>query len=55
VKLNLLVNAKSGICQEDCSYCSQSIVSTAPIEKYPIRPARPDHDHAHLRRPGVRG
>ena len=30
VKLNLLVNAKSGICPEDCGYCSQSIVSTAP-------------------------
>jgi biotin synthase len=34
VKLNLLVNAKSGICPEDCGYCSQSIVSTAPIKKY---------------------
>ena len=29
VKLNMLVNAKSGICPEDCGYCSQSIVSTA--------------------------
>jgi biotin synthase len=34
VKLNMLVNAKSGICPEDCGYCSQSIVSTAPVEKY---------------------
>jgi len=34
VKLNMLVNAKSGICPEDCGYCSQSIVSTAPIPKY---------------------
>ncbi len=34
VKLNMLVNAKSGICPEDCGYCSQSIVSTAPIAKY---------------------
>ena len=34
VKLNLLVNAKSGICPEDCGYCSQSIVSTAPVPKY---------------------
>jgi biotin synthase len=34
VKLNMLVNAKSGICPEDCGYCSQSVVSTAPIPKY---------------------
>jgi biotin synthase len=34
VKLNLLVNAKSGICPEDCGYCSQSIVSTAAVPKY---------------------
>lgn len=34
VKLNMLVNAKSGICPEDCGYCSQSIVSTAEIAKY---------------------
>jgi biotin synthase len=34
VKLNMLVNAKSGICPEDCGYCSQSIVSTADVPKY---------------------
>src|SRR5207302_536207 len=34
VKLNMLVNAKSGICPEDCGYCSQSIVSTAPVARY---------------------
>jgi biotin synthase len=34
VHLNLLVNAKSGICGEDCAYCSQSKVSRAEIPKY---------------------
>ena len=32
----MLVNAKSGICPEDCGYCSQSIVSTAPVPKYQL-------------------
>lgn len=36
VKLNMIINAKSGLCPEDCGYCSQSIVSSAPIEKYPL-------------------
>jgi biotin synthase len=36
VKLNMLLNAKSGVCPEDCGYCSQSIVSTAPIAKYQL-------------------
>lgn len=36
VKLNLIINAKSGLCPEDCGYCSQSIVSKAPITKYPL-------------------
>ncbi len=35
VRLNYLVNAKSGACGEDCGYCSQSKVSKAEIELYP--------------------
>ena len=34
VKLNFLVNIQSGLCPEDCGYCSQSRVSKAPVEKY---------------------
>lgn len=34
VKLNYLVNAKSGLCPEDCHYCSQSRLSKAKIQKY---------------------
>ncbi|PWW07171.1 biotin synthase [Paenibacillus cellulosilyticus] len=36
VKLNMIINAKSGLCPEDCGYCSQSIVSTAPVQKYSL-------------------
>ena len=34
VRLQMLQNAKSGACQEDCGYCSQSAVSAADIKKY---------------------
>ncbi len=36
VQLYFLMNAKSGLCPEDCSYCSQSKVSEAPVPKYNI-------------------
>ena len=36
VKLNFLINAKSGHCPEDCAYCSQSRVSSAKIERYQL-------------------
>lgn len=38
VKLNFLLNAKSGLCPEDCFYCSQSKISKAEINKYPFLP-----------------
>ncbi|SNQ50670.1 Biotin synthase 2 [Frankia canadensis] len=34
VKLNFLVNLKSGLCPEDCSYCSQRLGSQAGILRY---------------------
>lgn len=34
VKLNLIVNMKSGLCSEDCTYCSQRQGSQADVLKY---------------------
>jgi biotin synthase len=36
VNLNFLINAKSGLCGEDCGYCSQSRVSKADIPRYSL-------------------
>ena len=36
VRLHFLLNAQSGLCPEDCHYCSQSKISGAEIEKYPL-------------------
>ena len=38
VKLCVLQNARSGLCPEDCGYCSQSAVSSAPIARYRLVP-----------------
>jgi len=34
--VQVLSNAKSGLCPEDCRYCSQSSVSTAEIDRHPM-------------------
>lgn len=39
VQVQVLLNAKSGLCTEDCGYCTQSAVSAADIQKYPLKPA----------------
>ncbi len=40
VKLNYLVNIKSGLCPEDCFYCSQRLGSAADVLKYTwLKPA----------------
>lgn len=36
VYIHVLSNAKSGLCLEDCHYCSQSRVSHAKIKTYPL-------------------
>jgi biotin synthase len=36
VKINVLLNAKSGFCPEDCGYCSQSRRATSTIARYPM-------------------
>lgn len=36
VQIHVLTNAKSGLCPEDCHYCSQSAVSDAPISRYSL-------------------
>lgn len=36
VKLNMIINAKSGLCPEDCGYCSQSIDAETPVPKYTL-------------------
>jgi biotin synthase len=36
VSLCVIINAKSGLCSEDCAYCSQSVRSDALISTYPL-------------------
>jgi len=47
VKMCVLLNAQSGICPEDCGYCSQSKVSKAPVEKYKLLPEETIVERAH--------
>ena len=48
VELNFLINAKSGLCGEDCGYCSQSRVSKAEIPRYNLVTAEQILDGARL-------
>lgn len=36
VSFCVIINAKSGLCSEDCAYCSQSVRSKAQIPTYPL-------------------
>jgi biotin synthase len=46
VKLNFLFSMKTGLCAEDCHYCSQRRDSTADILKYPMLDAEAALDAA---------
>lgn len=48
VQLYFLMNAKSGLCPEDCAYCSQSKVSEAEIPRYNLLSAEKLLDGARL-------
>ena len=37
MNVQVLSNAKSGLCPEDCHYCSQSKVSESEIARYPLK------------------
>lgn len=36
VKLNMIINAKSGLCPEDCGYCAQSAFANTDVKKYTL-------------------
>jgi biotin synthase len=38
VSLCVIINAKSGLCSEDCAFCSQAATSKTEIAKYPLLP-----------------
>lgn len=38
IDVETLINAKSGQCPEDCSFCAQSSFNSTTIEKYPLLP-----------------
>ncbi len=37
VSIHIIRNAKSGLCSENCSFCSQSALSTSDIQRYPMQ------------------
>ena len=37
VRVNVLMNAKSGACPEACTFCSQSARAQSEIDRYPLK------------------
>jgi biotin synthase len=37
VRLHVLQNAKSGLCPEDCGFCSQSVLHQSRVRRYPLQ------------------
>lgn len=37
VRIHVLQNAKSGLCPEDCAFCSQSVQFPTGVERYPLQ------------------
>ena len=37
VRIHVLRNAKSGLCPEDCAFCSQSVTHQSPVPRYPMQ------------------
>jgi biotin synthase len=38
VRLCVIINAKSGLCSEDCAFCSQSVKAQSGVPAYPLLP-----------------
>ena len=37
VRIHVLKNAKSGLCPEDCAFCSQSVHFPTGVDRYPLQ------------------
>ena len=54
VQVNVILNARSGACSEDCSYCSQSSRAETDVPRYPLEERRGDRRGGRARGGGRR-
>ena len=52
VDVEALINAKSGKCPEDCSFCAQSTFYETGVNKYPLLPAEQIVENARMAKEG---
>ena len=52
VDVEALINAKSGKCPEDCSFCAQSTFYETGVNKYPLLPAEQIVENAWMAKEG---